>query len=247
MGLMDIPELFLKLWGLWPINTLETPLKRKIYLVYRVTVIGWYSAFNFSYFIGSLRIIIDQEPFERISKCLSVFVSIGLLLWKGVIYLRNDIAQICIQVRDAETPLRSSSDQKVKVAYRRTEVSNKYLNIYIIGSTFSTLVAYAGVSCIEVYNTGPDYWKMDNVSFMHEIYLPIDKLKWRWWIMVANIATACESVVVNIAVQSSFCTLVMYGSLRLEVLRIGMQRFHHSPCGGGNMKSFVMEHLDTIR
>lgn len=193
------------------------------------------------------RIIIDQEPFERISKCLSVFVSIGLLLVKGLIYLRKNIALICIQVRDAESTFKNSSDQKVKRAYTRTEVSNKYLNIYIIGSTFLTLVAYAGVSCIEVYNTGPDYWKMDNVSFMHEIYLPIDKLKWRWWIMVANIATACESVVVNIAVQSSFCTLVMYGSLRLEVIRIGLQKFYQSPCGGGNMKSFVMEHLDSIR
>nr|AKK25153.1 odorant receptor 5 [Dendroctonus ponderosae] len=39
----------------------------------------------------------------------------------------------------------------------------------------------------------------------------------------------------------------MYGSLRLKVLRIGMQRFHHSPCGGVNMKSFVVEHLDSIR
>ncbi|KAH1021424.1 hypothetical protein HUJ04_010941 [Dendroctonus ponderosae] len=246
MRLMAIAEVFLKLWGLWPTTSIS-PFRKIFYLHYKVVVIGWYTAFNCCYLVGSLRLIANNEPSERISKCLSVLLSIGLLLVKGLLYLKNHISQLCIKVTESEVTYSDSLDSKIKEAYKRTELGNNHLNYYILGSTFSTLIAYAGVSCIEVYNTGPDYWKMDNVSFMHEIYLPIDKLKWRWWIMVANIATACESVVVNIAVQSSYCALVMFGSLRLEVLRIRLKKFHKSSCNVADMKGFVIEHIDSIR
>lgn len=161
--------------------------------------------------------------------------------------LKNNITEVCIKVTEAEGIFKHSLDPKIQEAYKKTLVSNNYLNYYLLGSTISSLIAYTGVSFIEVYNTGPDYWKMDNVSFMHEIYLPVDKLRWRWLIIVANIATAFESGVVNIAVQSSHCALIMYGSLRLEVLRIGLKKFHNASCNVASMKAFVIEHIDSIR
>nr|QXE93238.1 odorant receptor 12 [Eucryptorrhynchus brandti] len=251
MGLFDTPRAFLQIWGIWPVETIDTDLKKNMYMAYRAFQIGWYTLFNISQTIGCIGLILHGEPFERISKCLSVLVTLVLMLWKGIIYLRNKIPQMCLMVIEAEKALIKLEDQEIRATYNHMEKNNRYMNIWIIGSSVFTLIAFIVVSFIELFTIGPDFWEYDNISFMHELYLPFKKRDHYYFIIFANIFTAVVSVVLNAAIQTTFFGLIAYASIRLRVIQIGLEKLYAGPKTVKDteriLKGFLQEHQDSIR
>lgn len=111
---------------------------------------------------------------------------------------------MCLKVIDAETALKEIDDEDIHVTYDRMVTSTRYMNYWIIGSSLFTMVAFLVVSFIELAHIGPAYWDFDNVSFMHELYLPFNKREHYHFIIIANISISVESVILNAAIQTTF-------------------------------------------
>ncbi|XP_066262365.1 odorant receptor 67c-like [Euwallacea similis] len=251
MGLIATPKLFQQLWGIWPTETIHSDVNKKLYLIYRVFVIGWYSLFNIFQAIASIRLLSNKESFERISKCLSVVITLILMLINSIIYYKNRIPNMCLEVSKTENLiLNNVHESEVYSSYQSALRRNIYLNRYIVGSSIFTLLTFIGVSAMEVVKIGPDYWKYDNVSFMHELYLPFDKSNFSVGIIFVNVWISIESVVVNGVIQTTLYALVMYGALRFKVLQIRLKRLNESEIKGGKirfLKKLVIDHQECLR
>ncbi|XP_066156407.1 odorant receptor 67c-like [Euwallacea fornicatus] len=251
MGLIATPKLFQQLWGIWPIETIHSDVNKKLYLIYRVLVIGWYSFFNMFQAIASIRLLLEHESLERVSKCLSVVITLILMLTNSIIYQKNRIPNMCLEVSKIEKLiLNNPLEREVYSAYQSVLKRNIYLNRYIVGSSILTFLTFVGISAMEVVKVGPDYWKFDNVSFMHELYLPFDRSNFFMGIIFVNVWTSVESLVVNGVIQTTFYALVMYGALRFKVLRIRLKRLNGNETEEGKircLKKLLLEHQECIR
>ncbi|XP_050296984.1 odorant receptor Or2-like isoform X1 [Anthonomus grandis grandis] len=248
MGLMKTPAFCLKLWGIWPLETFEKYQYQQLYRAYRFFIIGYYIVFNISQTVECIRLIIHREPFERISKCISVTVTLVLMVWKGLIYLRNKIPNMCLEVTATERILNACSDGETTILYKKMIKLNNYMNLWIIGSSIFTLMAFIFVSFIDLATTGPVFWEHNNVSFMHELYLPINRRKYYIFIIFFNIFTAVESVVLNAVIQTTFFGLTVYAVLQLKLLSIDLKNLHlknYNPEKA--LKGIIKNHQDLIR
>lgn len=174
-------------------------------------------------------------------------VTLVLMLVNSLIYQKNGIPQLCSTVLKIEAEL-AKSNNEISEAYRTTVAKNKYLNMYIIGSSLFTLVAFIGLSLFDVIKAGPAFWDFDNVTFMHELYLPFNRGNHQMLIITTNIFTACESVVVNGVIQTTFYALVMYGALRFKILQINLKKLDQSEGDRmWRMRELIQDHQYCIR
>lgn len=166
----------------------------------------------------------------------------------SLIYKQNGIPQLCSTVLEIEADLAKSKDEKVTQAYRTALAKSKYLNIYIVGSSLFTLSVFTGLSLLDVIKVGPTFWDFDNVTFMHELYLPFNRRNHQLLIITTNIFTACESVVVNGAIQTTFYALVMYGALRFKILRLNLKKIDQTEGDRKwRMRELIQDHQYCIR
>lgn len=175
-------------------------------------------------------------------------VTLVLMLVNSLIYQKNCIPQLCSRVMEIEQNLAKSSDAKITQAYHTTVAKNKYLNLYIVGSSLFTLAAFIGLSLLDVIKAGPAFWDFDNVTFMHELYVPFNRGNHQALIITANIFTACESVVVNGVIQTTFYALVMYGALKFKILQINLKKIEQIEGDRQwRMRELIQDHQYCIR
>lgn len=175
-------------------------------------------------------------------------VTLVLMLVNSLIYQKNCIPQLCSTVMEIEQDLARSNDAKITQTYHTTVAKNKYLNMYIVGSSLFTLVAFIGLSLLDVIKAGPAFWDFDNVTFMHELYVPFNRGNHQALIITTNIFTACESVVVNGVIQTTFYALVMYGALRFKILQLNLKKIEQTEGDRmWKMRELIQDHQYCIR
>lgn len=252
MSLISIPKFFMLLFGIWPAETIGGNLSRKFYWIYRTFVMVYYITFALFLTIECVRLATNHEKPQRISGSLALVVTIIIIVIKALIYQKNKIPIMCQSIVETENEILKSNDNEIKTSYEVSLKFGKYINIAVMLTTSITVLSFTIVPFAELWKVGVQGWNFDEKSFMYELYFPFNKKTHFTWVAVFNVYAGSLGIILNIACQTMFYSLIVFGASRLEMLQIRLRKFPNFAYEfHGNIpltiKNFIKEHQDLAR
>ncbi|KAL1492106.1 hypothetical protein ABEB36_012597 [Hypothenemus hampei] len=248
MGLLHISTLILQLSGLWPIEDNKSKLKRTFYKIYSNFLLVWLMVYDVFLSLGFIRLIVKTESFERLNRSLFVFLTTIIIIPNMIIFKQKKVGNLCQDIMIYEKAhVLNTKNPELSAVFQAILKQSNFFTIFTLSTCFVGTSTFIGMSLLVLYNTGPSFWKSD-APFMYELYIPFDKQKYSWFIIIVQILTAYSASLVYVTIQTTFYVLFMYGTLRFQILQLKIDKL--SIYGGENsfekLRSLILEHQDII-
>ncbi|KAL1492101.1 hypothetical protein ABEB36_012593 [Hypothenemus hampei] len=249
MGLLNISAVLLQLSVSWPIEDNKTKLENTFYKIHRYFVVICITFFCIFQSLGFIRLILKKESFGRLSDSLLILLIITLLLVNKIIFNQNRVLYLFQDIIIYEKAYLSiTNDPEMLVIYQAIVKKSKFFNIFILLSCFLGNLFFIGVSFLILNNEGSNFWESDT-PFMYELYIPFDRQRYSWLVIVVELCMAYSSSLLYVTIQTTFWVLFMYGILRFQILQLKIDKL--SIYGGENsfekLRSLILEHQNIIK
>nr|WJJ63324.1 odorant receptor 24 [Pachyrhinus yasumatsui] len=251
-GFLNTPKLYMILYGVWPADQIMGEQVKKFYILYKSVVAIFYHIFAAFLATELVILIVSDKPSERITGSAALVVTVLMLCFKSFIYQKNKVPHMCLTFTEAENDVWKSKDADVQKTYQTSFKWCDYLNTVVIISSCSVVLSFTIYAFFQLYQVGVQGWDFDNMSFMYEMYFPLNKTENFAFMAVFNVWAGLMGIILNIANQTTFYSLIIFAALRFRILQIRIKKFNFFAREfDGNIvltiKKFIRAHQELIR